>query len=234
MGKWGLLTRWERDVEVREAETVSKKRCGSGRGFDGEPRRTLCTELREADAVVPAEAWAVHGEFDEAEPDNGMDTGVFGQIKHVELENLTEEDIYPDRDDFLVEEEREANRDPEWNPKAVAQAGANLMIALNLNNPTRAMCNVVAAYMGQTECRMDGVIHHCLNCKNDGDVVEAAVEFAGKMERYFPEISPKAKKRLITDAQIELQRQRRTDGPAYRLGKAIYNSHWSRFLRATV
>jgi len=82
---------------------------------------------------------------------------------------------------------------------------------------------------------MDGVIDHCLNHRCDQAVVNAAVEFSEKMGKYFPEISKKAKNRLIADAQMEQQLQRRTDGPAYRLGKAIYNSsHWPRFLRATV
>ena len=54
------------------------------------------------------------------------------------------------------------------------------------------------------------------------------------MRKYFPEISKKAKNRLISDAQMEQQLQRRIDGPAYRLGKAIFNSNWCRLLIATV
>jgi hypothetical protein len=214
---------------------------GTGRGFDGEPKRTACTEIVGNDTVIPNEFFAEHGEFDEMEPDNGMDTGIFENdphdtcVHHQELENLSEEDFYPDRHD-CSEEEREANRDSEWDPNRVAQAGANLMTQLNLT-PTREMCNVIAAYMGRLEHRMDGAIHHCLDNRHNQAVVEAAVEFAGKMNKYLPEISKQARDRLVADAQMEQQLQRRLDGPANKLGQAIFGkdwSRWSRLLRATV
>ncbi len=207
---------------------------GSDDWLDKEPSQTLCTELTGNDTVIPKEAWAVHGEEVEE-----MDTGIFDhdlhdpEYRHQDLENLAEEDIYPDRHD-LAEDEREANRDPEWDPNRVARAGAKLMIELELS-PTRAMCDVVGAYMGRLEYRMDGVIYHCLNCKRDNDVVEAAVKFAEKMSKYFPEISKKARDRLIADAQMEQQLQRRIDGPANRLGKVLFGNcwnRWSRLLRA--
>jgi len=205
---------------------------GSGRGFIGEPTQTLCTELAGDNTVISKEAWMRDGENVEE-----MDTGIFDHnphdpnYHHIELENL--ENIGDDSAYDNTEDEREMNRDPEWDPNRVAKAGANLMTKLELS-PTRAMCDVVAAYMGRLECRMDGVIHHCLNHKHDQAVVEAVLEFARKMAKYFPEISKKAKNRLISDAQMEQQLQRRIDGPAYRLGKAIFNSNWCRLLIATV
>jgi hypothetical protein len=131
------------------------------------------------------------------------------------------------------EDEREAGRDPEWDSRRVAKAGANLMETLELAS-TRAMCAVVGAYMGRLECRMDGVIDYCLRNRNDSAVADAAVAFAGKMEKYLPDISKQARDRLIAEAQRERQFQKRTDGLAYRLGKTIFNNNWDRLLRAAV
>jgi len=220
------------------------RKSDSGRGFIGEPRRTACTELRGNDTVVPDEAWAVHGEDPETDV---TDVGIFdcdsdrdprdSENHHVETKNLSEEDFYPDRHD-RTEDEREANRDPEWNPNKIAEAGVNLMIELGLSpTPTRQMCDVIGVYIQRLECRMDGVIHYCLDNRRDEEVVKASLEFAEKMNKYFPEISKEARDRLVADAQTEQQLQRRIDGPANKLGKVLFGNcwnRWSRLLRATV
>lgn len=252
MGKRGLFPKtnlWE-DVEFRRLaeeelqQDLAKKREGDGRGFISEPQGgTLCTELRGNDTVIPDEAWAIHGEDPEVEV---TEEGIFDcdaerdprdpENHHIELENLAEDDFSPDRYDD-TEEEREANRDPEWDPRAVAQAGVKLMNDEKLS-PTSAMCQVVGAYMGRLEYRMDGVIDYCLGARRNNDLIEtaleieeAAIEFSGKMAKHFPEISKRTRKRLIDEALREQQFQRRVDGPAYRLGKALFNSHWKIMLR---
>lgn len=225
-------------------KTVAKMREGDGRGFISEPQGgTLCTELRGNDTVIPDEAWAIHGEDPEVEV---TEEGIFDcdaerdprdpENHHIELENLAEDDFSPDRYDD-TEEEREANRDPEWDPRAVAQAGVKLMNDEKLS-PTSAMCQVVGAYMGRLEYRMDGVIYYYLDARRNNVLVEAAleiedaaIEFAIKMAKHFPEISKQARKRLIDEALREQQFQRRIDGPAYRLGRALFNSHWKIMLR---
>ncbi len=206
-------------------------RKSDSRGFIGEPRRTLCTEISTDLGNVSVENWAHEGEVEKEELDMGFPfhDPHDPEYHHVDLENL--ENIKDDRDYDGIEDEREMNRDPEWDPNKVAKAGVNLMTELGFFSPTRQMCDVVGAYMQRLECRMDGVIHYCLDHKRDKDVVEAALEFAGKMAKYFPEISKKAKARLIADAQMEQQLQRRINGPAYRLGKAIFDSHWGILLR---
>jgi hypothetical protein len=78
---------------------------------------------------------------------------------------------------------------------------------------------------------MDGVIHYCLDNRRNQAVTKAAVEFAGKMAKYLPEISKRARDRLIADAQMEQQLQRRIDGPANRLGKVLFSSSWNRWSR---
>ena len=50
---------------------------GSGRGFIGEPTRTLCTELAGDNTVISKEAWMRDGENVEE-----MDTGIFDHNPH--------------------------------------------------------------------------------------------------------------------------------------------------------
>lgn len=223
----------KKEEEARRRAGERKRGRGVHRGKEKPPWRPLGISSLN---FVPKEAWAVHGE----EPQE-MDTGILKPSPYVKKNPFTSFVAYAadelDRQNGNgydnTEDEREMNRDPEWDSNNAAQAGVALMIKLNLT-PTREMCNVVGAYLGRLECRMDGAIHYCLENRRNNDVVEAALEFAEKMGKYLPEISKKAKNRLIADAQMERQLQRRVDGPAYRLGKAIFNSNWDRLLRATV
>jgi len=223
----------EAEEEIRRRAIEDGKGRGRGRGKEKPPWRPLgIGELK----VVPHECWADGCETKNGDPD--CDTAI-PKLAPVHCEMTMDgyaQDIIDrqDGDSYdSTEDEREANRDSEWDPNKVAEAGVNLMIELGLSpTPTRQMCDIVGAYMGRMECRMDGVIHYCLDNRRDEEVVKASLEFAGKMEKYFPEISKKAKARLIADAQMELQLQRRTDGPAYHLGEAIFGNRWQRLLRA--
>lgn len=216
--------------EEWQRKAVAKKREGDGRGFEGEPRQTLCTELCGNDTIIPKDAWVIHGE----EPKE-MDTGIPKPSPYVRKNPFTSYVGYAsdelDRQNSnsydSTEDEREARR---RTPQVAVDARLNLIRTLR-SSLKGIMCEIVDIYLYK---RMDGVIHYCLDHKCDQAIVEAALEFAGKMAKYFPEISKEAKDRLIADAQIEQQLQRRTDGPAYRLGEMIFNSNWKRLLRATV
>ena len=200
---------------------------GSDDWLDKEPTQTLCTEISTDLGKVSVKDWARDGEVKIEELDMGFPfhDPHDPEYHHIDLENIADDGDYDN-----TEDEREMNRNPEWDPNKVAKAGANLMTELGLSS-TRQMCDVVGAYMQRPECRMDGVIHYCLDNRRDEEVVKASLEFAEKMSKYFPEISKKAKARLIADAQMEQQLQRRIDGPAYRLGKAIFDGYWGILLR---
>lgn len=206
---------------------MGKNSNSNGRGFIGEPTRTLCSELRGDDTVIPDEAWAVHGE-----EVGEMDTGIPRPVSKNNFSSwigyaADEIDRQNGGSYDQTEDEREARR---RSSQVAVEARLNLIRTLGLSFKG-TMCHIVDIYLFN---RMDGVIDHYLNCKHDNDVIEAALEFAGKMSKYFPEISKNARKRLIAAAQIEQQLEKRIDGPAYRLGRAIFNSNWERLLRATV
>lgn len=171
-----------------------------------EPVRTLCSEIRENATVIPVWAWLAHGE---EEPDS--------EGHHIDLENLPEEAFYCDR--HKVEDDKEAIRDPLANQAGVVQAGARLMDLLGLSN-TRAMCGVVGFYLSRTKYGMDAVIDHLLSHKDDKEVVEAAIEFAGKMANYFPEISEEARKRLVKEMRKDWKRGQ-NDGSAFRFQSGV-------------
>lgn len=199
--------------------------------FFGEPSRTLCSELRGDNTVIPDEAWCIHGE-----PVEELDMGYPTRDplrRHLDLENISEREFFPHRYDHS-EEEKEANRDPEWDPNRVAEAGDKLIGMLGLFR-TYQMEEIVACYMGRLEGRMDAVVHHCLNNRRNRPTMEAGEEFARKIAGHSPVISQKARDRLVAEAQREgrLPWFKTTKGPIYRFGEAVYGpARWKLLLRA--
>ncbi len=164
---------WE-GVLKREVEWAKERRDLSigASCFEGKPRRTLCSELTGDHTIISEEAFAEHGEFDPAEPEAGMDTGVFEtdphdpECHHINLENLAEEDFYPGREDDFNDKYSIVDEDPADIPdKAKAEAGVHLIEMLGLDiNCNREVCDVVGVYLNE---KMDGVVvHYFRNLRN--------------------------------------------------------------------
>jgi hypothetical protein len=183
---------------------MGKKKNDNGRGFigEGEPHRTLCTELVGNNTVIPKEAYAVHGEEVEE-----LDMGFpfrdprDPEYHHQELENLSEEDVYPDRygsEEIANHEEREAKR---CDLAAIAKAGVNLMLKLKIE-PTKMNYDIVAIYLDK---RTDGLIgRFFLNLKyNRSEEAGAIVEFFEKMKKFQPSISERATSVILAQARTE-------------------------------
>lgn len=178
------------------------RKSDSGRGFITEPRRTLCAELVGNDTVISNEAWAVHGEEVKE-----LDMGFFPndphdpERKHVDLENLAEEDIYPDRDGLEEELSQEEREEKRLDPAAIVKAGVNLIQKLELE-PTKMNCDIVAIYL---EKRVDGLVGRFLSDLkfNRSEEAGVIVEFFEKMKKFQPSISERATSVIVAQARTE-------------------------------
>ncbi len=190
---------WDMILEREVVFAKERQSLGiSGCCFDGEPRVTACSELKADETVIPNEAWAIHGEESEEE----LDMGFPMEQRHIDLENVCEEEVYPERGENEEEEEecqqedREAGRLDEG---AMAKAGANLIRMCGLI-VSPAICDVVAAYLRE---KMDGVIRHYFLNLADPSITDAVLEFVKKMVRYTPEVSKTATSTILSQARIE-------------------------------
>lgn len=171
--------------------------------LEKEPTLTLCSELRGNGTVIPDEAWMMHGEGSSGELDLGFfpNNSHDPERKHQELENLCEEDFYPDRDGLeeeLSQEEREARR---CDPVAIAKAGINLIQKLEIEL-TKINYDIVAIYL---ERKTDGLVGRFLSDLkyNRSEEAEAIVKFFEKMKKFQPSVSERATSVILAQARIE-------------------------------
>ncbi len=195
----------------REMELVKERGKLVGSCFDGEPRRTACTELAGDDTVIPKEAWVEHGEEIEK-----MDTGIFDHDSHdpecryIDRENLCEEDIYVDRygdEEEMSQEEREAKR---RDPKAMLTAAKSLLRMLygladdsisifEFEGITKTN-SIIVIYLRE---RMDGVVKHFFKNLRDEHITETVLDFVRKMVPYKPAVSREEENHILPHARIE-------------------------------
>ncbi len=140
-----------------------------------------------------------------------MDTGIplhDPARKHVDLENLCEEDIYPDRDGsegIADQEEREEKRQE---PKAMLKAAKNLLrIVYGATDESVSMEEfessnpIIAIYLRE---RMDGVIAYYFDNRYDSKIAEDVLEFCRKMFQFQPRMSKRVMTDIITQARKEV------------------------------
>jgi len=141
MEKRSYFGETEAEEEKRRRAIEDIKGRGRGRGKEKPPWRPLgIGDLK----IVPHECW--HEDSDGGVPKyyHKADHPFTSYVGYAADELVRQNGISYDD----TEDKREMNRDPEWDPRRVAQAGAKLIETLELS-PTRAMCDVVGAYMGR-------------------------------------------------------------------------------------